>query len=73
MTTCDKCKWADWVRTSNGRLHPCKMGTCTYPWKIPELPASMSWIGKSAPTPFGGAIERGHELSRHCPYWERAS
>lgn len=66
--TCDKCLYADWTRTSNGRLHPNKSGHCSYPWEMPPLPAAKYWLSRGAPEPFGGSITRGVELSRPCPY-----
>ena len=71
MKTCDDCKYANWKRTKNGRLHPNKSGRCTYPWECPKLPAAFDWLADGAPTPWGGHIERGEEHKKHCPYWTR--
>lgn len=66
---CRDCKFADWQRTANGRLHPSGDGRCTAPVKIQTLPKSMYWIG-TAPTPSGGYISR-KELERYagCQRW----
>lgn len=71
MKTCEGCKYAQWVRTKNGRLHPSGDGLCTYEYKIPALPASMHWVGSNAPRPSGGHISRRELLKDHCPYWTR--
>jgi hypothetical protein len=59
---CDGCKFADWKRTKNGRLHPGKQGRCTFEWVPPPLPAAFYYfhgIKGSFPKPNGGWIERG--------------
>jgi hypothetical protein len=68
MKDCTKCKYAEWERTTAGRLHPSGQGRCTYPWKMPQLPASMHWIG-DAPVPWGGYISRKEGLETHCAYF----
>jgi hypothetical protein len=70
MKRCIGCKYAEWVKTQIGRLHPSGDGKCQYQWKSPQLPASMFWIGRSAPTPSGGFISRKNELQAHCPYYQ---
>ena len=72
MKNCLNCKHADWKRTDAGKLHPSGDGRCKYPWKIPQLPASMYWIGR-APQPNGGCISRKNDLQDHCTYWERVA
>lgn len=69
MKNCTECKYAEWVRTSSGRLHPSGDGMCKYPYKIPAPPASMYFI--AAPTICGGAINRRRELSEDCAYFQR--
>jgi hypothetical protein len=69
MKNCTKCKHAEWDRTKNGRLHPNGQGKCKYPYKLPELPASMFW-GMGEMEPFGGWINRREQLLTHCPYYE---
>lgn len=69
---CDGCKYADWKKTSNGRLHPDKTGRCRFEWVPPPFPAAFyfsSWSSNAgeAPRPSGGFIERGQELRRECP------
>jgi hypothetical protein len=71
MKNCLHCKHADWKRTKAGKLHPSGEGRCKYPWKMPKLPASMYWIGQSAPEPFGGRISRNCDMKEHCAYFER--
>ena len=68
MKSCKGCKYADWRRTSSGRLHPSGDGECRYPYKVPALPASMYWMGPT-PSPCGGFINRRLELKEHCRYY----
>ena len=67
---CDGCKYADWRRTSNGRLHPDKSGRCVYLREHPlnlKVPAAFYWTSWSQePNPSGGFIERGRELPKLC-------
>lgn len=72
MKTCDGCKYAEWRKTSNGRLHPSGDGMCAYPWTLPKLPASMYFVG-GEPRPSGGVIRRKEEHKDHCPYWNPAN
>ena len=73
MMTCDKCKYALWQRTSAGRLHPNKQGTCEYKYKIPPLPQSRYFLGGRTPESYGGQIERGSKLKEHCVYYAPAT
>ena len=66
--TCDKCKFAKWQRTKNGRLHRNKEGMCTKRLKMPELPVAFCWL--SQPTPLGGLIESGRVHHRECIYFQ---
>lgn len=63
MSTCDGCKFADWKKTSNGRLHPSKEGKCSrliaYPPDL-RLPVAFTWFGGQAAIT-GGNITRGEE------------
>lgn len=68
MKNCMNCKYAEWSKTATGKLHPSGDGRCKYPYKVPDLPLSMYWVG-NAPTPNGGAINRKQELSGHCAYF----
>ena len=70
MKTCDGCIYAQWQRTSNGRLHPNKTGRCTFAVKVPALPAAFYWH-LSEPRPAGGYIERGRQHSEQCAYYAR--
>lgn len=70
MKECKGCKYADWKRTETGRLHPSGDGRCKYPYKVPELPASMYWIPR-APVQSGGHISRHQQLDGHCVYFSR--
>lgn len=67
MKNCTKCKYANWKRTASGKLHPSGEGMCGYKYKLPPLPASMSWIRE--PSPWGGAINRKIDNPTHCTYW----
>jgi hypothetical protein len=69
MKKCTNCKYAEWEKTSAGKLHPSGNGKCKYPLRIPALPQSMYWIGKSSPVPCGGYISRKKELNDHCVYF----
>lgn len=69
ITICDDCIFADWKRTTNGRLHPDKTGRCKAP--LPEyiVPAAFYWFSRmTAPTPDGGYIERGRGINRACSF-----
>jgi hypothetical protein len=73
MTSCDNCIFADWQRTSNGRLHPNKQGKCTRLEKHPldmRIPPAFYWGWGSnyAPTPNGGQIERGEAHREKCVF-----
>jgi hypothetical protein len=68
---CTDCKHAAWRTTAAGKLHPSGDGKCSYPWKLPPLPASMYWISGGGPTPFGGRISRREPLKDHCTYYAR--
>lgn len=75
MKTCKGCKWADWIRTEKGRLHPCGQGFCTFPVKMPVLPQSVlhNWAGFDVVdrlerlTKERLRIWRNSELKDHCP------
>lgn len=69
MNNCKHCKYADWQVTKVGALHPSGDGRCTFKYEVPQLPASMCWIGRNPPAPSGGHINRREKLSKHCPYW----
>jgi hypothetical protein len=71
MKHCLDCKYAVWDRTAKGRLHPSGEGKCTYPYKVPELPKSMYWIGGIPPSQCGGYISRKKELKDHCAYYNK--
>jgi hypothetical protein len=68
MKNCTRCKYADWKRTAAGRLHPDGSGKCTFPVKIPKLPAAFYWI--STPGPYGGFIERKRDHKDDCPHYQ---
>jgi hypothetical protein len=70
MKNCTHCKYADWKRTAAGRLHPDGSGKCTFPWKMPPLPAAFYWLGAGQATPYGGFIERKREHKEHCPHYQ---
>lgn len=68
VNLCINCKFAEWERTKDGKLHPSGAGRCT--WQMPEiqLPASMYFFG-SSPKPMGGYIER-KEQRASCPQFD---
>ena len=70
MKNCTDCKHADWYKKTNGTLHNSGDGKCSYPYKVPALPASMYWIC-TEPKPDGGAINRRKDLRDHCVHWAR--
>jgi hypothetical protein len=41
MNSCLHCRYAEWQRTANGRVHPTKVGQCTYK-AVYHVPASHS-------------------------------
>ena len=49
MSICERCAYAEWQRTSNGRLHPSKKGVCTYNVSVPAMPISMGNIAYIRP------------------------
>lgn len=74
---CDDCKFANWYRTSNGRLHPNKAGRCTFSKKV-YLPISASYSLmreadlEGAISIKGGTIWRGEDRN-FCAYYGRVS
>lgn len=71
MTLCLKCKWADWNKTENGRLHPNGGGQCRYTWTPPPLPACMYFFSPCKPS--GGFINRKQSDFQSCPTFEALS
>lgn len=69
MKSCLHCKYAEWDKTTSGRLHPSGDGKCTFAYKAPPLPQSMYFI--TEPKPYGGHINRRTELNDHCAYYGR--
>lgn len=68
-TICDDCIFANWKRTTNGRLHPDKSGRCKAPLPNFDVPAAFYWGAlNSGPRPNGGYIERGSQLHRACSF-----
>jgi len=70
MTDCKLCKYAQWHKTSNGRLHPSGDGVCTYEVKLPVLPAAKYWTGSSKPSTTRGFIFRHRPMKVVCPCFE---
>jgi hypothetical protein len=72
MKTCKGCKWAEWKKTANGRLHPSGDGLCAFPVKAPVLPSCISGsyglrdIRRDMESAHRG-ISRNRELRDHCP------
>jgi hypothetical protein len=70
VKNCTGCKYAKWVTTKAGGLHPSGDGMCEYAYKLPPLPASMFWL--SLPRPLGGYINRhkdNKDNKEHCTYY----
>lgn len=70
-TVCRGCIYADWHRDAKRRLHFKGGGTCTRLMDFPldtRLPAAFHWLGGREPEPFGGYINRNHEMERLCPF-----
>lgn len=70
MKSCLNCKYAEWAKTSSGRLHPSGEGYCKYVVLIQRLPESMYWAG-SEPKVYGGFINRKKLLDSHCATFNR--
>lgn len=68
MKDCKHCKYAEWKRTAAGKLHPSGDGDCAYPWKMPQLPAAMFWVGIE-PKPYRASISRRDLMKKDCPYF----
>lgn len=69
---CDECKYADWKRTSSGRMHPDKSGRCLIK-KVVKLPECL--VATSSYRTYGdevvvkgGYIRRGRTFDR-CAYY----
>ena len=67
MSICERCAYAEWKRTSNGRLHPSKKGACCYSVPIPALPICMTSTQNLRP--IGGEIYRNSLKQNYasCP------
>lgn len=70
QNSCLECKYADWKRTANGRLHPSGDGKCMYEVITPKLPKAKSFFYN--PTLLGGEINRKDEFYVDCPCFEKA-
>ena len=68
--TCCGCRYAEWRKTTAGRLHPSGDGRCGYVVTIPPIPISMWWGGGDLPRPRGGEISRREALRNPCPVRE---
>jgi hypothetical protein len=63
---CSTCRFAQWNRTANGKLHPSGNGKCLWARPDIKIPICMYYI--YPPALSGGAINR-HNLEL-CPAWE---
>ncbi len=72
MKTCNGCKYAEWKRTANGRLHPSGDGRCTFTIVIPKLPNAFRWgtYSGQAYKPCGGFIGRRDVYGDDCPMYD---
>lgn len=60
-STCVGCIYAEWGRTTSGRLHPSGNGRCLYFKRNPRdqrIPAAFYWSSLIPPMPSGGWINR---------------
>lgn len=67
---CTTCRFATWIRTAAGRLHPSGDGKCA--WQVPAIrvPRAFYWIsGTAMPRPAGGDINRRKPFA-DCPAHE---
>lgn len=72
MKNCTNCRWADWKRTKNGRLHPDGTGHCKFPVKVAVLPMAFSYgFGERTVRVNGGYIDRNRDFSDHCSFFSR--
>jgi hypothetical protein len=77
MSNCTECKFAEWRRTANGRLHPSGEGRCRWKHEPKPIAAAYYWMtyNKEHPTPYGGNIYRKdeRELTRtcNCPVFQK--
>lgn len=69
---CLTCKYADWLRTRYGKLHPSGNGRCGWKAQDISLPIAFYYVGRrdmhKIPTPDGGHINR--KRLEHCPAYE---
>jgi hypothetical protein len=73
MTTrsCLDCRFANWARFGNGRLHPNGDGRCKWVMPVIVLPKSRYFSGYNSPEPepSGGYIDR-KKPHTDFPAWE---
>lgn len=69
---CVGCRFADWVRTSNGRLHPSGLGKCTWSKTFRIAPTSANNLKTSVDFK-GGCIDRKDDGFKECPVFQRGS
>ncbi len=66
MKKCLGCRYAEWQKMSNGRLHPSGDGRCSFPVVMPVMPVAFYFVA-GPPKPSGGYIRRNEEFNDHCP------
>ena len=71
MKNCTKCKYAEWEKTKNGRLHPNGEGRCNFKIKLPKLPPCMFWVNYLE-RPGGGRINRHKDFNEDCIYYQES-
>lgn len=69
MKSCKDCGYANWYRTSSGKLHPSGDGKCEFKWKLPPIPQAFYLLKSNSLC--GGYISRKKELNDHCAYFTR--
>lgn len=74
---CEGCKFANWERTSNGRLHPSGMGKCEWQKTFRVAGSYTGSIGHAYGGPlvaWGSTIcrKKGDEFPDRCDVFQRA-
>ena len=71
---CERCKFAEWARTRNGRLNPNKQGKCTWTKTFhiagsAARPGTWGHFGEPL-TVTGGRVERGSAWPSKCDVFQ---
>jgi len=69
--TCMTCRFAEWKKTTNGRLHPSKDGRCTWPQPDFAIPVAFQFpYHRDSLLLSGGYITREERFMKECPTWQ---